>query len=1017
MNQQSSQENENPIMSEHFQQSKNGGQSGKFFRFGLRTTIMIWFLGISLIPLVFVSLVGFNNAIHSRLDDFTKHLMVVSVQGQQHLNGHFQAMEDGLKQEAWSPQTRAMILALNSEPSQGAPSWEGGRHLKLFQMKSGAEDILLTDGLGKVLFSTDSGENRGLDLLQDESRDPGLKSKIRLALNSGSTAYSQINRHTFSGNHSFGCQVEPVRGHDGSVLGLLIMELGSDLFSGGWKGQNFTGVEMLSYVVDESGQLMVASSPNIDHFKIDFTPAIPGIHEVKEYTGIDGKTVLGVTQDIYVLGSTYSLVSELPRLEVLAGLKSQGYSLLAVLVLVALLVVLAGILVANRMVDPINQLGGVMRRVADGHEVWNLPVKGPREIGQLTEMFQSMIGKLNDARELNERQYAQKRRHFELTEKLRGENSLEDLSNAVLEYLGEYFGSQLGVFYLVESRDKYRMVANFGLNDSTREMDDVIQGQGLVGQVVAQKKIQVLRGFRDEHLKVETGLVRSYVNNLVVAPIHFGNRVLGVLELGTMEDVDSDKLEFLNLVSETIAVAINSARSRERVHRLLKETWSQSATLSKHQKELRESNRRFELADQYKSEFLANMSHELRTPLNSMLIMSQVLAENRGGNLTGDEVDTAMTINRAGSDLLLLINDILDLSRVEAGKLDIQFTEFDLRPLLNDMEDLFEPLAQKQGLKFHSILDPKLPETMTSDPLRMTQILKNILNNAFKFTENGSVTFRVELSTAEQLPDLDAAEDSSWIVFSIADTGVGMQAETREKIFEAFNQGDGSIGRRYGGSGLGLSISKKLSEMLGGQIQVESLPGEGSTFSLFLAVQPSQKIQDEALEESIVTEKKASGELGLSLEFEKKDAVVSSSLVQEEPKEKFDPGFSWDSRRVLICEDDMRTVFRLSEVLDELGAEMTLAPSWNQGVTEGKADHGFDFAIVSNSMADRPGPNSVSTWKQDCGNPAYPVLTLLSAEDGALCDGADLVGRRPLEKEQFLGLIGQALTRETTELK
>ncbi len=1037
MSQQPLHENEFPVVTDPEQANPDMAQTSRFFRVSLRTTIMFWFLAISLIPLAFISLVGYRSAVNSRVEDYSTQLTTASQLARQDLKNNFKDLENGMMRQAWNPQTLAMLDELQENPLLGEPSWEGGRQLKTFQVESGVRDILLTDEHGEVLFSCESGQNCGINLLQSEVVDPSLKTKIRTALDTGTTAFASFKQRMNKSNIPLAYQVEPVRGNDGSVRGLLMMELGVELFNKGWERQYLAGAENLFYVVNEDLQLLVASPQftenqmmemplshqEIRHWQHNLQFADKSLnsekkfHEVKEYLGLNGEEVLGVIHDLNVLDTTFALVSELPRMGVLAGLKRMGLSLLLVIVLVAILVVLAGLVVAQRMVHPINQLGQVMQRVADGHEVWNLPEKGPREICQLTQMFHCMINKLTDAQKVNEQQYAQKRSQFELNEKLRGESTVEALSEAVLQYLGEYFGAQLGVFYLIESRDTYRVSAQYGLQESSKKLDDVHLGQGVVGCVVAQKRIQVLRGFKEERLKVDTGLVRSYVNHLVVAPLHFGDRVLAILELGLMEDVGQEKLEFLDMVSETVAVAINSARSRERVHRLLKETWSQAAILSKQQKDLRESNRRFELADQYKSEFLANMSHELRTPLNSLLIMSQVLAENRHDNLSREEVDSAMTINRAGSDLLLLINDILDLSRVEAGKLEIQFSEFTLKSLLNDMTDLFVPLAEKQGLEFRTIMGPQLPDFMVSDPLRLTQILKNVLNNAFKFTEQGSVTFRVRVPAPGELAGLDLQGDSSWLVFSVADTGVGMSNETAQHIFEAFNQGDGSIGRRYGGSGLGLSISKQLCEMLGGQIQVESIEGKGSTFRLFLAVEPSEKLLETALQEMPHLDSKVSGDVRLNLEYtpdqktSKKDQATDVNLPEA------DLPLSLEMCRVLICEDDMRTVFQISEVLDELGADVTLAPSWAQGVAEGGGDHGFNFAIVSNRLADRPDSHSISAWKEECGNPPYPVLVLVSEEDEQLCDGADLVGRRPLIRGQFQGLIEEALVKEKTQFQ
>jgi len=278
------------------------------------------------------------------------------------------------------------------------------------------------------------------------------------------------------------------------------------------------------------------------------------------------------------------------------------------------------------------------------------------------------------------------------------------------------------------------------------------------------------------------------------------------------------------------------------------------------------------------------------------------------------------------------------------------------------------------------------------------------------------VTFRVGKPSPDELVDRELKGDSPWLVFSIKDTGVGMNSETQKYIFEAFNQGDGGTGRRFGGSGLGLSISQKLCELLGGQIHMESVEGKGSTFSLYLSLKPATEVVADAASTENFLDRKVSTEVGLSLEFEMENDDSDSALEIESSTDFESLKIDLSERRILICEDDMRTVFQISEVLDDLGGKVTLAPSWAQGVAEGKADFGFDFAIVSDRLADRPGTSSVAAWKSECGEPPYPVVALVSAEDGPHCEGADLVGRRPLVRDEFIGLIGKALCAESVSV-
>jgi signal transduction histidine kinase/CheY-like chemotaxis protein len=1012
----------------------------------LRSTILFWFLVISLAPVIFVSLVGYNNAKKSRLDDFSNCLLTVSEMEKQELSDYLTGLRKELTRQAKASTTVEFLTRLDSDLQASGQSPGGWIHsnrwtnivvdmgdpLHAFRNDSNAQDILLANSAGDVVFSCGQDEDLGTNLLDGFLAHSKLEKASRLSLENGQPGFTGYELYQPLGNQPIAFHLEPVRSEEGDLLGLIIMAVGVESFYRGFRWQELVGPESNFYVVNESLALLGSSSqkPGIRIFEetVASSEILHWQHTLKthrnesgnqpvtrmyesvprRYVGFHGKEVLGVVRDLEIMGIHYALVLETPRTEILAGLKHMSYSLLIVILVVGFLVVLAGLFVAYRAVDPINQLGRVMQRVADGHEVWAMPNRGPQEVRRLTEMFHCMINKLTEAQKVNERQYALKRCQFELNEKLRGEPKIKAMAGGVLEYLGNYFGAQMGVFYLLESRETFGLASQFGVHDESVLAEEIRLGQGVLGQVAAERMIRVLRGVTEERHKMSTGLAQLSVNTLILVPIHLEGKTLGILELGLLADVNDEDLELVRLVVENVAVAIKSGRSRERVHRLLKETWNQTAALSRQQKELQDSNRQLERAGQYKSEFLANMSHELRTPLNSLLIMSQVLVENRNQNLSRQEVDSAQTIYKAGSDLLLLINDILDLSRVEAGKLDLCFEEFNLTSLVEGMNDLFHPLAQKQGVNFRTVFGPALPENMVSDPLRLTQILKNILNNAFKFTEKGEVTFRIRIPAPGEMASLDTTDGKPWLVFSISDTGQGMNGATLGKIFEVFNQGDGSIGRRYGGSGLGLSISSKLCEMLGGQLRVDSVEGKGSTFSLFLPVTAGAGNAPVPIvlmgNGSIETEWELSGG------EDSKPEIPQASEQAETEREPISVDLA--GRTVLLCDDDMRSVFQITEILDDLGAVVILASSWAQGIEEAQAKTDFDFALVNPTMADRPDGEDIKSWKIECGGPSFPVLALIQGADDRHCAGADFVGTRPVDRWDFVNLVKKATEPE-----
>ncbi len=1010
---------------------------GGFLKSSLRTTIMCWFLVISLVPVIFVSLVGHRKAVQNRIHDISGRLQAVSLMEKLDLEKYFRDLQYQVASKAKSPFLGALVNNPHAGARPSALVEDAYRELLELRDNTKALNVLVTDVQTRVVLSCDPTVEVGTNWAAIHGAGSKLEKTFEWSLVQGKAAFSGYVKARIHGQISYAYHVEPILNTEGVVGGFILVKLGEDSFHNGLGRYELVGKGVQFYALNEELDLLTDAfrlKGNQSHLNSVLTEIAVGWKNnrdaarslgqrfraaevtgfsVHHYVGLHGEKVMGVIQDLEIMGAHVGLVSEISQEVVLAGLKRMDYSLLGLILVVGLLVALAGMVVSSLLVAPINQLGQVMQRVSDGHEVWALPERGPQEVRRLTDMFHFMISKLTTAQEVNERQFALQRAQFDLNEKLRGKNSLEDMAQAGLEYFVSHYSAQMGVFYLLESKNLLRVAAKHGVRDASDPIPEIRLGHGVVGQVAEHKRIQVLHGINEDRHRFETGLVKSSVTNLILVPIHLEGRILGVLELGVLADVQEEDLDLLRLVGENVAVAINAVRSRERVNRLLKETWSQTTALSKQQKELRDSNRQLELADQYKSEFLANMSHELRTPLNSLLIMSQVLAENREQNLSRSEVDAAMTINKAGSDLLLLIDDILDLSRVEAGKLDLCFEGVELKSLVTDMQDLFSPLAEKQGVEFRAVQGPELPATMVSDPLRLTQILKNILNNAFKFTEQGSVTFRVRCTAPGEMAELDADSPSPWVVFSVADTGIGMNKNTLGRIFEAFNQGDGSIGRRYGGSGLGLSISRKLSDMLGGVIKVESVEGKGSTFRLFLPVKPSGKTQ-----EGMIGEPRPDlSELALPLTEQKKsrqgpefheDELQEEKNSRAEKHETYNP-IDLTGRKILICDDDMRMVFRISEIVDELGAEVTLAHSWPQGVEKCRGDADFDFAIVSHRLADRPGGADIATWKSAVGEPSFPVLTLVQDGDDQDSAGADLVGSRPLQREEFLDLVKTVL--------
>ncbi|HEX8615018.1 MAG TPA: response regulator [Telluria sp.] len=504
---------------------------------------------------------------------------------------------------------------------------------------------------------------------------------------------------------------------------------------------------------------------------------------------------------------------------------------------------------------------------------------GRRDLMRLSEVFGDAIDQHRNHSEALERQAWQRSGQTQLAERSIGHNSLTSLGRASLDFMAEYTGAAVAALYAREEDGSLRRIAGYGMRREESERELRFNGADtLVGQTLLSKRPLVLGNLPDHYLKVASGIGSGSPRHLVLIPVDNDGVANGVAEFGFLNEPRKRDLEFLELVAPNIGRAIEAALARRRLQDALAETQQLNEELQVQQEELRTANEELEeqsrvleesqtilenqkaeleqtnerLAEQanaldeknsalgviqneleeraldlqraskYKSEFLANMSHELRTPLNSSLILSKLLSENARGNLEPEQIQFANTIYAAGNDLLNLINDILDISKVEAGKLELTPEDIALTDLADAMRHTFAPLAGQKQLTFTSKIEAGAPVTLHSDAQRLQQILKNLLSNAVKFTDAGEVSLTIE------------ARPDAMLAFVVRDSGIGIAVDQHAIIFEAFRQADGTTSRRYGGTGLGLSISRDLAALLGGSIAITSTPGQGSTFTLLL---------------------------------------------------------------------------------------------------------------------------------------------------------------------------------------
>ncbi|RYZ74812.1 MAG: response regulator, partial [Proteobacteria bacterium] len=404
---------------------------------------------------------------------------------------------------------------------------------------------------------------------------------------------------------------------------------------------------------------------------------------------------------------------------------------------------------------------------------------------------------------------------------------------------------------------------------------------------------------------------------------------------------------------------------------------------------LEEKAEQLSLISKYKSEFLANMSHELRTPLNSLLILSKTLADNKDKNLSGEQVKFATTVHSAGQDLLALINEILDLSKVEAGKMAVTPKEVGLRDIQEYLEQTFKPVAEHKMLEFTTSVSADIPKRLITDENRLQQILKNLLSNAFKFTEKGQVKLEMSLASKDRRYSLDVLNNAkNVVVFKVIDTGIGIPRDKQNLIFEAFQQADGTTSRRYGGTGLGLTISREIARLLGGMIEVESAPGAGSVFTLFL---PQKYTPTDAVNVS------------------QEELPTYTSLPA-------DANFS--GRKILVVDDDMRNIFALTSVLKARGMNVVFAENGKEGLEMLKANPDVDLVLMDTMMPEMDGLQATNEIRKIDGFSELPIISLTAKamkgdREKCLSAGASDYITKPVDEENLLSVMYTWLKPET----
>jgi HAMP domain-containing protein/signal transduction histidine kinase/DNA-binding response OmpR family regulator len=614
---------------------------------------------------------------------------------------------------------------------------------------------------------------------------------------------------------------------------------------------------------------------------------------------------------------------------------------------------------AQNLTTQVRSISEVASAVTKGDLTRTIRVEAKGEVEALKDTINQMIANLRATTLRNQETDWLKSNLAKFTQMLQGQKDLNTVTKRILSELAQVVNAHYGAFYILRQDEetqnvKLSIFATYAYKEDKNVPKEFAIGEGLVGQCAFEKERILLTNVPSNYIKINSGLGKGKPSNLIILPVLFENSVKAVIELASLDAFSETHQDFLSQLTESIGIVLNTIEANTRTEELLAQSQSLASELKSQQEELRRTNdelqdkalllvkqkeeveeknkeveearksleekaEQLQLTSKYKSEFLANMSHELRTPLNSLLILAQQLYENAEGNLNEKQVRYAKTIHSCGDDLIQLINDILDLSKIESGFISTNIAPVHISEIAAFVETTFRPISEARNLRFSIQPSPEIPSSLETDIQRLNQILKNLLSNAFKFTEKGGVSLRIfeaKKGAWRSNPNLDHAKKV--IGFSISDTGIGIPQDKQMIIFEAFQQAEGSTSRKYGGTGLGLSISRGLAELLGGTIELDSAPGRGSTFTLFLPsesmpISTSRKTTEniKAIQQQLQLENDDQeinsllGNLRITNEgIENRNLEIVSELINEAGDDR--NNIQSGDQVVLVVEDDLR---------------------------------------------------------------------------------------------------------------
>lgn len=732
----------------------------------------------------------------------------------------------------------------------------------------------------------------------------------------------------------------------------------------------------------------------------------------------------------------------------------RGIILFVIICIFGLLIgIIASLWLIRSIWGSIVQLANAMKRISSFEDKTSLPrleVINKSELGELSIAFNEMAVSLEQhARQERESTQALQAKHWlqskaaEMVTLFEGVVNVEGFSNILISWLCEIVGAGYGIFYVCTTEKgavKLINMASYAAGNEEFSRLEYSPGEGLVGQCFLTDRIINLTEAPDQYIEINTGFGKITPKHIKLLPVGFEKKVIAIIELASLQEFTALEKEFLEHVRKNIGIILNRIEAHAQVQKLLiesqtltEELQTQSEELQTQQEELKtfhekleeqykeveqknlqllqskvsleEQASQLETSSRYKSEFLSNMSHELRTPLNSLLILARMLWENNDGNLSVKQVDYAKTIWSSGNELLNLINGILDLSKIEAGKVLFNPEEISFVEIKEDLEKQFNPIALEKELDFSIEVESGMSDKLISDKHYLKQILINLLSNALKFTHQGFVKMNIKKVSGDYAPgNFILSNDNNLIAFSVMDSGIGIAKDKQELIFEAFQQADGTTSRKYGGTGLGLSICRELVTLLGGFIELESIEGKGSTFTLILPTNSTEK----ALASS--GSKRELSEVAAVLD--KITNQVSAAKIADVEKITQNPQVSGDltDRVVLVVDDDMRNIYAVSAALETQNIKVLFAENGQEALIILNENKDIELILMDIMMPELDGYQTMKLIREIPEYSGIPIIALtakamMGDREKCLEAGASDYISKPIVIDKLISLI------------